>query len=101
MRINDSLEQGVSYYMAELLRLKMVLSEVEQARAAGQQALFLLDEILHGTNTRERTVAARHIIARFVIGLGALGAVSTHDLSLATAPRYCCHQPAVVFDRAL
>ncbi|MCA0352820.1 MAG: hypothetical protein LCH85_12555 [Chloroflexi bacterium] len=85
MRINDSLEQGVSYYMAELLRLKMVLGEVEQARAAGQPALFLLDEILHGTNTRERTVAARHIIAR-LIGLGAIGAVSTHDLSLATAP---------------
>jgi DNA mismatch repair ATPase MutS len=47
--------------------------------------LFLLDEILHGTNTVERQIAARRIILH-LLGLGATGAVSTHDLTLADAP---------------
>jgi hypothetical protein len=77
MRIDDSLEQGVSHFYAELKRLKQI---VERARA-GPGVLFLLDEILHGTNTRERLIGARAVV-RSLLGLGALGAVSTHDLSL-------------------
>ena len=83
IRINDSLEQGVSYFMAELLRLKWVI-EVAQ-RTKQRAVVFLLDEILHGTNTTERTIAARHII-KLLRELGAIGIVSTHDLALATAP---------------
>lgn len=86
MRVQDSLEQGVSYFMAELRRLKAI---VDLARACQQQAelplLFLLDEILQGTNTYERQVAARRIILELV-ALGAVGAVSTHDLNLADIP---------------
>ena len=81
-RVVDSLEQGSSLFMAELVRLKQV---VEQARALKDQpepaVLFLLDEILHGTNTAERHVAARTVILE-LLGQGACGAVSTHDLDL-------------------
>jgi DNA mismatch repair ATPase MutS len=47
--------------------------------------LYLLDEILQGTNTAERQIAARHVIRRLV-DARAIGAVSTHDLTLAAAP---------------
>nr|WP_242588473.1 DNA mismatch repair protein MutS [Corallococcus macrosporus] len=79
MRVKDSLERGVSYFHAEVLRLKTVL---DAAAAAKGQALFLLDEILLGTNTRERQIASREVL-RLLLASGACGAVTTHDLSLA------------------
>jgi hypothetical protein len=86
MRVQDSLEQGVSYFVAELRRLKQVVGAAERARERGERvALFLLDEILHGTNTAERQIAARRIVL-YLLSLGATGAVSTHDLTLAEAP---------------
>ncbi len=86
MRIEDSLAQGVSYYMAELQRLKAVVDAARDSeRAGGAVLLYLLDEILQGTNTAERQIAARRIIAHLVAH-GAIGAISTHDLNLADAP---------------
>jgi len=86
IRVRDSLEEGVSYFMAELQRLKAVVTGAEATSADGSRtAFFLLDEILHGTNTSERQVAARRII-RHLLAVGATGAVSTHDLTLADAP---------------
>ena len=86
IRVQDSLEQGISYFMAELKRLKAVVDLAEQTRAAGARVpLFLLDEILHGTNTAERQIAVRQILL-YLLKLGATGAVSTHDLSLADMP---------------
>ena len=86
MRVQDSLEQGVSFFMAELQRLKAI---VDLARVCQQPPawplLYLLDEILQGTNTHERQIAARRIILQLVAA-GAIGAVSTHDLNLADAP---------------
>jgi hypothetical protein len=97
MRVQDSLEQGVSYFMAELRRLKQVVVAAERARARGQRVqLFLLDEILHGTNTAERQAAARRIILH-LLGLGATGAVSTHDLALADAPELAGRAATVHF----
>jgi hypothetical protein len=83
MRVSDSLEEGTSRFYAELKKLKLVL---DLARAAAKNPelgteLFLLDEILHGTNTRERLIGARAIL-RELLALGAMGAVSTHDLGL-------------------
>jgi DNA mismatch repair ATPase MutS len=78
MRVKDSLERGVSYFYAEVQRIKAVL---DAARAAEGQALFLLDEILLGTNTRERQLASREVL-RLLLATGACGAVTTHDLSL-------------------
>jgi DNA mismatch repair ATPase MutS len=79
MRISDSLEQGVSHYYAELQRLKTVIDRAhEQGRPP---VLFLLDEILHGTNSRERIIGACAVV-RELLARGALGAVSTHDLGI-------------------
>lgn len=76
MRVEDSLAKGLSLFYAELERLKAVLDRCE----AGP-ALFLLDEMLQGTNTAERQVASRAIL-RHLVRRGAIGAVATHDLGL-------------------
>ena len=87
VRVQDSLERGVSFFLAELQRLKLVVDAATQANASdGSRVLYLLDEILQGTNTAERSVAARQIIA-YLVRQGAIGAVSTHDLALADDPR--------------
>ncbi|MCB0038563.1 MAG: hypothetical protein KDE23_02725 [Caldilinea sp.] len=85
MRVQDSLEAGVSFYMAELRRLKAIVDRADARQPGEPLLLYLLDEILQGTNTAERQIAARHII-RHLIDRGAIGAVSTHDLTLADAP---------------
>jgi hypothetical protein len=86
IRVQDSLEQGVSYFMAELQRLKDVVDAAVDARdGSSRTLLFLLDEILHGTNTAERQIAARRVIL-YLVANGALGAMSTHDLTLAESP---------------
>jgi DNA mismatch repair ATPase MutS len=82
IRVQDSLEQGVSFFMAELLRLKQVVDAAHAAPASGRTLLYLLDEILQGTNSAERTIAARRIVGHLVAS-GAIGAVTTHDLALA------------------
>ncbi|MDB4946276.1 MAG: MutS-related protein family 1 [Labilithrix sp.] len=84
MRVSDSLDEGTSRFYAELKKLKLVLDLARKARAAGGEqgtVLFLLDEILHGTNTRERLIGARAIL-RELLAQEAMGAVSTHDLGL-------------------
>ena len=87
VRVQDSLERGVSFFLAELQRLKLVVDAATQANQQdGPRVLYLLDEILQGTNTAERSVAARQIIA-YLVQQGAIGAVSTHDLALADDPR--------------
>ena len=68
---------GVSHFYAELRRLKQVVDAADASSAV----LFLLDEILHGTNSRERIVGARSVVASLV-RKGAIGAVSSHDLGL-------------------
>jgi hypothetical protein len=79
MRISDSIAAGVSHFYAELLKLKRVLT----AANGSEPVLFLLDEILHGTNSKERQVGARYILAE-LLRAGAFGAVSTHDSGLCT-----------------
>jgi DNA mismatch repair ATPase MutS len=85
MRIADSLERGVSHFLAELRRLQQVVRAAEAATGGGPVVCFLLDEVLQGTNTAERQVAARAILAHLA-GCRAVGAVSTHDLTLADDP---------------
>jgi DNA mismatch repair ATPase MutS len=83
MRVQDSLEQGLSYFMAALARLKLV---VEAASAQSPAPLlYLLDEVLQGTNTAERQIAVREILMH-LLERTAFGAVTTHDLALADTP---------------
>ena len=81
IRLADSLERGVSLFMAELERLKEIV-DAAHAPARARPLLYLLDEILHGTNTAERLIAARAVLVHLVRA-GAIGAVTTHDLTLA------------------
>ena len=82
MRTVDSLEQGVSSFYAELLRIKRI---VEAARSE-RRILCLLDEVFKGTNNRERLIGGRALIATLAGGNG-FGLVTTHDLELAELER--------------
>jgi len=84
IRIDDSLEAGVSLFMAELRRLKRIVDAARDP-ARPRPFLYLLDEILHGTNTAERRIAARRVLT-YLLNAGAIGAVTTHDLTLADDP---------------
>jgi MutS domain V len=85
MRIHDSLTGGVSLFMAELLRLKALVDAADGSD--GRPALlYLIDEVLQGTNSEERRVAARRIVGH-LLGANAIGAVTTHDLALHEDPR--------------
>jgi DNA mismatch repair ATPase MutS len=75
IRTTDSLEEGHSRFMAEILRLKQVLE-------LPSPALFLLDELLGGTNSHDRALGSEGLI-RALMARGAIGLVTTHDLSLA------------------
>ena len=83
MRVSDSLDEGTSRFYAELKKLKLVLDLARKAKKGEVHGtvLFLLDEILHGTNTRERLIGARAFL-RGLLEQDAMGAVSTHDLGL-------------------
>jgi hypothetical protein len=81
LRINDSLEEGQSRFYAEILRIRAI---VEAARGP-VPLLFLLDEILHGTNSHDRRIGAEAIV-RALVDLGAIGFVTTHDLALTELP---------------
>ncbi|HYH13078.1 MAG TPA: hypothetical protein VD789_12040, partial [Thermomicrobiales bacterium] len=79
MRVEDSLAHGVSFFLAELQRLKQVVDAADAA--TGRPVLYLLDEILQGTNTAERQIASRRVLHHLTT-TNALGAVSSHDLTL-------------------
>jgi hypothetical protein len=81
IRIQDSLERGVSYFMAALGRLKAVLDAADR-ESPDRVVLYLLDEILQGTNSAERAIAVQ-AVARHLLQAGAIGAMTTHDLTVA------------------
>jgi hypothetical protein len=81
IRVQDSLERGLSYFMAALARLKGVVDAAQHERE-GRVLVYLLDEILQGTNSVERSIAVR-AVTRHLLDAGAIGAMTTHDLGLA------------------
>ena len=78
IRIVDSLDEGTSHFLREVQRLKAVL---DSSVGGETPVLFLLDEVLHGTNSRERILGASAVV-RELVSRGAIGAVSSHDLGL-------------------
>jgi DNA mismatch repair ATPase MutS len=77
IRINDSLQEGSSRFYAEITRLRQIFD-----LAGGQPPLlFLLDELLQGTNSKDRRIGAEGLV-RALLGRGAVGLISTHDLAL-------------------
>ena len=99
MRISDSLRDGVSYFMAGLRRLKQIV-DAARMNEAERPLCFLLDEILQGTNTAERMVAVRGVIAE-LLDRRAIGVVTTHDLGLAEAPELTNALDPVHFSEAI
>jgi DNA mismatch repair ATPase MutS len=77
IRINDSLLDGRSRFYTEVARLRDVLDLTVQ----DLPVLFLLDELLHGTNSRDRLAGAEAVLIALV-KRGAIGVCSTHDLAL-------------------
>ena len=90
IRVEDSLELGLSYFMAALARLKEIVDaaprpgsgQAERGAAPGRVMLYLLDEVLQGTNSVERAIAVRAVV-RHLLDARAIGVMTTHDLALA------------------
>ena len=77
LRVQDSIQAGLSRFYAEIQRLGRLM---EMSRE-GRPLLILLDELLHGTNSHDRQIGASALLLRF-LGAGAIGLVTTHDLAL-------------------
>lgn len=77
MRISDNLEKNISSFYAEIIRIKKIVSAVDN----GEPVFFLLDEIFKGTNSLDRHMGAEALI-NMLSRKNAIGLVSTHDLEL-------------------
>ena len=78
IRVNDSLQEGSSRFYAEITRLRKLFD----LASGNPSLLFLLDELLQGTNSNDRRIGAEGVV-RALLNRGAIGLVSTHDLALA------------------
>ena len=77
IRINDSLQDGASRFYAEITRLRKLVD----LAAGPRPLLFLIDEMLNGTNSHDRRIGAEAVV-RGLVQRGAIGLVTTHDLAL-------------------
>lgn len=96
MRVQDSLEAGVSFFMAELRRLAAILDAAPPTGSDDEPLLYLVDEILQGTNSEERRVAGRRFV-RHLLRRRAIGAVTTHDLGFHEHPEVAAASRLVHF----
>lgn len=81
LRIQDSLQAGRSRFFAEITRLQQIVALARRPNG-GPAVLFLIDELLSGTNSHDRQHGAAAIL-RGLVDLGAIGLATTHDLALA------------------
>ena len=79
LRVEDSLQEGHSRFYAEILKIR----DIVRLTDGTAPVLFLLDEILHGTNSHDRKIGAEAIV-KALMEAGAIGLVTTHDLALTT-----------------
>ncbi len=77
MRTTDSLSEHESYFYAELKRLRILIERIRK----GEWVFFILDEILKGTNSKDKSEGSRLFIEK-ILGYGGTGMVATHDISL-------------------
>ena len=77
IRTNDSLQDGTSRFYAEITRLRKLVD----LAAGPRPLLFLIDELLNGTNSHDRQIGAAAVV-RGLVDRGAIGLVTTHDLAL-------------------
>jgi hypothetical protein len=81
IRVTDSLQEGASHFYAEITRMRQVM-QLSEDPSPCEAALFLLDEIFHGTNSHDRGIGAEAVVEG-LLERGAIGLVTTHDLALA------------------
>jgi DNA mismatch repair ATPase MutS len=79
LRVQDSLQSGQSRFFAEITKLRQIVDLARET--AGTGTLFLIDEILSGTNSHDRQEGAAGVL-RGLVELGAIGFATTHDLAL-------------------
>lgn len=77
IRVQDSIQSGVSRFYAEILRLRQIVS----LTSSGPTLLYLIDEVLQGTNSHDRRIGVAAVL-RDLVDRGALGLITTHDLAL-------------------
>jgi DNA mismatch repair ATPase MutS len=77
IRTVDSLQEGVSRFYAEIKRVRQII----ELSGPGQRVIFLIDEVLGGTNSHDRQVGAAFIV-KALVDRGAVGLITTHDLAL-------------------
>jgi MutS domain V len=80
IKVSDSVQDGLSYFYAEVKRLKLLLSAAEAED--NLPLMFLIDEIFRGTNNRERHLGSYAFIRALARRRNALGLIATHDLEL-------------------
>lgn len=81
MRTTDALHESTSSFFAELKRLKFIIEAVEHPPQQGPWPFFILDEILKGTNSRDRHTGGKALIRQLIAAKGG-GLIATHDLEL-------------------
>ena len=91
MRTTDSLSHNESYFYAELKRLKLLKERME----AGEGIFFILDEILKGTNSEDKSSGSKLFLKK-IIELGGTGMIATHDTSLGGLEK---EYPAIIENR--
>jgi hypothetical protein len=86
IRIVDSLQEGSSRFFAEIRQLRLLIEQTQGPRPL----LFLLDELLSGTNSHDRRIGAAGVL-QGLLARGAIGVVTTHDLALTQIPALNVH----------
>jgi DNA mismatch repair ATPase MutS len=94
MHVRDSIASGTSLFLAELLRLREVVTAAHEP--SGPLLLYLADEILHGTNADDRRIAICAILSD-LLEHGAIGAMATHLVGLENESALAAHVRAVHF----
>jgi len=77
IRVQDSLQEGVSHFAAEVRRLRAIAD----LTSGDAPLLFLIDEVLQGTNSHDRRIGTEAVL-RSLLAQGAVGMITTHDLTL-------------------
>jgi DNA mismatch repair ATPase MutS len=77
IRVSDSLQEHTSYFMAELKKLQQIINHLKN----GEPALVMIDEILRGTNSDDKTHGSEQFI-RKLLQYKCMALFATHDLSL-------------------
>lgn len=83
IQVTDDPSRGWSRFYAEVRRIREVIDAAEAAKSNGRPVLYLIDEMLSGTNSRERRLASRTIATRLLSAERSAGIITTHDLDLA------------------